>query len=30
MGQRVGLAGAGTGDDEERRGAAMIDGLALF
>ena len=30
MGQRVGLAGAGAGDDEERRGAAMLDRNALF
>jgi hypothetical protein len=30
MGKRIGLAGAGTSDDEERRGAAMLDRMALF
>jgi hypothetical protein len=30
MGECVGLAGAGTGDDEKRRRVAMLDGMALF
>jgi putative SOS response-associated peptidase YedK len=30
MGQRVGLARAGSSDDEERRTVAMLDGVALF
>jgi hypothetical protein len=30
MGQRIGLAGAGTGDHQKRREAAMLDRLALF
>jgi hypothetical protein len=30
MGQRVRFPGAGTGDDEEWRRVAMLDGLSLF
>jgi hypothetical protein len=30
MGQCVGLAGAGAGDDKERRRVAMLDRMALF